>query len=147
MDRAGPALDRLLADMARAGISLCALPTTNLYLQSRGAGTPDRRGITRLAEATAAGVTTCLGTDNVQDAFYPLGRHDPMLTLATAISALHLDPPLADHLPLITTNAARAMGLAHQLLDRIPAHRLMLTEATDMASLLTAQSPRRPLLA
>jgi cytosine deaminase len=70
-----------------------------------------------------------------------------MLTLATAISALHLDPPLADHLPLITTNAARAIGLAHQLLDRIPAHRLMLTEATDMASLLTAQSPRRPLLA
>jgi hypothetical protein len=39
------------------------------------------------------------------------------------------------------------MGLAHQLLDRTPAHRLMLTEATDMASLLTAQSPRRPLLA
>jgi cytosine deaminase len=147
MDRAGPALDRLLADIARAGISLCALPSTNLYLQSRGAGTPDRRGITRLAEATAAGVTTCLGTDNVQDAFYPLGRHDPMLTLATAIPALHLDPPLADHLPLITTNAARAMGLAHQLLDRTPAHRLMLTEATDMASLLTAQSPRRPLLA
>lgn len=143
----GPRLDQLLAEMAEARISLCALPTTNLYLQSRGAGTPDRRGITRLAEAKAAGVNTCLGTDNVQDAFYPLGRHDPLLTLATAVPALHLDPPFGDHLPLITTNAARALDLGPIWIDRLPASQLMLAEATDMASLLTTQSPRRPLSA
>lgn len=147
MNRQGEDLTRLLADMARAGISLCALPTTNLYLQSRHGGTPDRRGITRLAEAAAAGVTTCLGTDNVQDAFYPLGRHDPLLTLATAIPALHLDPPFGDHLALISGNAAKAMGLGPHWVDRLPAHRLMLAEATDLASLITSQPPRRPLLA
>jgi cytosine/creatinine deaminase len=145
MDRSGPALDRLLGDMARAGISICALPTTNLYLQSRGGGTPDRRGITRLAEAAAAGVTTCLGTDNVKDAFYPLGRHDPLLTLATAVPALHLDPPFARHLPLVATHAARALGLAPAPVDRSPLNRLWLAEAQDMPGLLTGQPRRIPL--
>jgi cytosine deaminase len=144
-DRTGPALHRLLADMARAGISLCALPTTNLYLQARGAGTPDRRGITRLAEAAAAGVTTCLGTDNVQDAFYPLGRHDPLLTLVTAVPALHLDPPFARHLPMVATDAARALGLTPAPVDRSPLGRLWLADAQDLPDLLTRQAPRTPL--
>lgn len=147
MNQNGPDLDRLLDDMARAGISLCALPTTNLYLQSRGFGTPDRRGITRLAEAAERGITTCLGTDNVQDAFYPLGRHDPLLTLATAVPALHLDPPLAQHLTLITTNAARALGAPEPWIDHLPASALSIAQASDMASLLTLQPPRIPLTA
>lgn len=146
-NRQGAALDRLLADMARAGISLCAMPTTNLYLQSREGGTPDRRGITRLTEAAAAGVTTCLGTDNVQDAFYPLGRHDPLLTLATAVPALHLDPPFARHLPMVATDAARALGLAPAPVDRSPLHRLWLAAAQDLPDLLSIQPIRTPLSA
>lgn len=142
MNLTGTRLDRLLADLARAGIGLCALPTTNLYLQSRGSGTPDRRGITRLAEAAAAGITTCLGTDNVQDAFYPLGRHDPLLTLATAVPALHLDPPFGAHLPLVTTRAARALGLPEGFVDRQPASRLYLADATSLAALVSQQSNR-----
>lgn len=134
----GAPLDHLLADMARAGVSLCALPTTNLYLQSRGAGTPDRRGLTRLIEASEAGVTTCLGTDNVQDAFYPAGRHDPLLTLSLAVPSLHLDPPLGRHLPLVTAHAALAMGHAPDWIDRCGIARLHLAEATNLAELATA---------
>lgn len=145
MNLTGDRLARLLADLAQSQISLCALPTTNLYLQSRGAGTPDRRGITRLAEAAAAGLNTCLGTDNVQDAFYPLGRHDPILTLATAVPALHLDPPFDRHLPLVTTQAARALGVSERCIDRQPASRLFLAEATTMAELVSQQSVRVPL--
>ena len=145
MNQTGPHLDRLLDDLASAGISLCALPTTNLYLQSRGQGTPDRRGITRLTEAGARGVNTCLGTDNVQDAFYPLGRHDPLLTLATAVPALHLDPPLSAHLPLVSTHAARAMGLPPGFADRATLTSLFLADATDMPSLLSHPARRQPL--
>jgi cytosine deaminase len=145
MNLSGVALDRLLARIARAGVALCALPTTNLYLQSRGAGTPNRRGITRLSEAAAAGITTCLGTDNVQDAFYPLGRHDPLLTLATAVPALHVDPPFGRHLPLVTTNPGRAMGLPAGFIERQPARRLYLAEATSLAVLIGGQSTRTAL--
>jgi len=142
---AGDRLARLTEDLARARISLCALPTTNLYLQSRGAGTPDRRGITRLAEAAARGVTPCLGTDNVQDAFYPLGRHDPLLTLATAVPALHLDPPFGAHLPLITHFAARATGVEAGFVDRARPSHLFLAEAVSLPELVSAQPARRPL--
>lgn len=145
MAHSGVPLARRLDRMARAGISLCALPTTNLYLQSRGAGTPDRRGITRLAEAAAAGVNTCLGTDNVQDAFYPLGRHDPLLTLAAAVPALHLDPPFGQHLPLIATQAARAMGRPEGWVDRLPARQLFVAQATSLAALVSTQPARLPL--
>jgi cytosine deaminase len=146
-NRSGPVLERLLADMVRAGISLCALPTTNLHLQSRGGGTPDRRGITRLSEAAGAGVTTCLGTDNVQDAFYPLGRHDPLLTLASAVPAMHFDPPLGRHLPLVATQAAQALGVARSPVDRSPPGRLWLAEARDLPDLLARQAARIPLSA
>lgn len=141
----GDPLRAMLEAMARTAVALCALPTTNLYLQARGAGTPDRRGITRLTEATAAGVVTCLGTDNVQDAFYPLGRHDPFLTLGLAVPALHLDPPLEDHLARITTDAARAIGVRPGMIDTLPPAALMVCEAQGIAEALCAPAPRRPL--
>lgn len=145
MDIDGDALARLLDAMAQAGIALCALPTTNLFLQSRGIGTPDRRGITRLIEAAKAGVRTCLGTDNVQDTFFPLGRHDPLATLAAAVPALHLMAPLADHLPLVSTQAAAAMGAPPVHIDQMPASLLGLAEARTMPELLSCL-PHRPSL-
>jgi diadenosine tetraphosphatase ApaH/serine/threonine PP2A family protein phosphatase len=68
---------RIADKLADRGIAVAALPATNLYLQGRNAGTPDRRGITRLHELAARGVKIVIGTDNVRDAFCPVGRHDP----------------------------------------------------------------------
>ncbi len=144
---AGAELAAMLGAMAEAGVALCALPATNLFLQARGAGTPGARGVTRLTEATAAGVVTCLGADNVQDAFYPLGRHDPLLTLGLAVPALHLDPPLEAHLARVTTDAARAIGVRPGMIDTLPPERLLLCEAQDLAAALSAPAPRRPLSA
>lgn len=118
---------------------MVSLPTTNLYLQGRKQGeTPDRRGITRLHELAAAGVTVALGNDNVRDAFFPLGGHDPLAALAFAVPALHLDSPFDRWLPLIATSAARAMGADPVPIDRARLSDLMLAEATDMAGLLSA---------
>jgi cytosine deaminase len=74
-------------------------------------GTPDRRGITRLHELTARGVKTVIGTDNVRDAFCPVGRHDPVHSLALAVLAGHLDPPFGPHLRTVTSAARAALGL------------------------------------
>jgi cytosine deaminase len=90
---------------------------------------------------------TCLGADNVQDAFYPLGRHDPLLTLGLAVPALHLDPPLEAHLARVTTDAARAIGVRPGMIDTLPPERLLLCEAQDLAAALSAPAPRRPLSA
>lgn len=136
MNLEGAELARALDLVARAGLFVAALPTTNFYLQGRGNGTPDRRGITRLHELQAAGVRTLIGTDNVRDAFCPIGRHDPRASLALAVMGAHLDPPLGRHLPMITSNAASALGYDPIYVDEAALGDLRLCSATSTDDLL-----------
>jgi cytosine deaminase len=145
MNRAPGDVARIAGKLARAGIAVCALPTTNLYLQGRNGGTPDRRGITRLAELRAAGVRILVGSDNVGDAFCPVGAHDPMAALHLAVLAAHLDPPLERWLPAITSDAAAALGLpAPRLAGARPAD-VVLSDAATIADVVAGRSRLRPL--
>jgi len=99
-----------LAACAAAGLHLVSLPTTNLYLQGAWDGTPVERGVTRIREAAAQGVSVCIGTDNVADAFYPYGSYDILETFGLGVQTAHLPSPM-DWLDTITINPARAMGL------------------------------------
>ena len=128
---------RIADKLCRANIALVALPQTNLYLQGRRAGTPDRRGLTRIQELRAAGVTVALAADNVRDAFCPIGRHDPLHVLSLAVLAAHLDPPFADHLPLITSAARVAMGLAPITIDGAAATDLLVADTGSTSDLLS----------
>jgi len=102
---------RALAAAAEAGVALCVLPPTNLWLQDGAPGrTPRLRGLAPLHEARAAGVAVMFGADNVSDPFYPMGAYDPIETFRLAVLAAHLDP--ADWLDAITTAPARALGLS-----------------------------------
>jgi cytosine deaminase len=141
---AGPQFERVLDRVVRSGISLVSLPITNLYLQDRQAGTPQRRGITRIRELVAAGVPLAIGSDNVGDAFCPLGAHDPMAALAIGALAAHLDPPYGQWLPLVTTTARRTLGLAALFVDQAPLADLLVSEARHTAELV-AGAVRQPL--
>ncbi len=99
-----------LAACARAGIHLVALPSTNLYLQGAWDGTPVERGVTRLREARALGVSTGIATDNVADGFFPYGSYDLLDTFALGVQVAHL-APVGAWLDAITTLPARALGL------------------------------------
>jgi cytosine deaminase len=81
----------LIDKIAAAGITVIALPETNLLLQDRIEGTPRRRGITLVRELLAAGVKVRLGSDNVRDWFYPFGDGDMLDTARLAVMAAHLD--------------------------------------------------------
>ena len=144
IDRSPDHAARITDKLARAGIFVCALPTTNLYLQGRTEGTPDRRGLTRLRELHAAGVRVLVGSDNVGDAFCPLGQHDPMAALHLAILAAHLDPPLDRWLPLITTNARAALGQPAGFLDGAPTRDLLQSDAASLADLIAGRQPLHP---
>jgi cytosine deaminase len=134
--RNGAELERIIAKVAAAGISIISLPITNLYLQGREAGSPSQRGITRLRELAAAGVNLAIGSDNVRDAFCPLGAHDPMAALATAAIGAHLDPPYARWLPTVTTAARRALGLAPIFVDQANSAELLISTARHSADLI-----------
>ena len=81
----------LIDAIARAGITVIALPETNLFLQDRGDATPRRRGITLARELIAAGATVRLGTDNVRDWFFPYGDADMLDTGLFAAVAAGMD--------------------------------------------------------
>jgi cytosine deaminase len=141
----GIRLERALASIAAAQLSIVSLPTTNLYLQDRQAGSPQRRGLTRLRELATMGVPLAIGSDNVADAFCPLGAHDPLAALAIAALAAHLDPPYGQWLPTITTTARRAIGLPPRFIDQTTIADLLVSEARHTAYLV-AGSPHQPLL-
>lgn len=85
----------IVSAIAEARITVICLPTTNLYLQDRGRGTPQRRGLTCVQELAAAGVEVRFASDNVQDMFYPYGSAD-MLEIAqlAAMAGQFEDPAL-----------------------------------------------------
>jgi cytosine deaminase len=85
----------LIERVARAEITVIALPETNLFLQDRGAGTPIRRGVTLVRELLAAGVPVRFGTDNVRDWFFPFGDGDMLATALFTVAAAHLDDDAA----------------------------------------------------
>ena len=86
-----PAAGKLIDGIAKAGISVIALPETNLFLQDRGDITPRRRGITLARELIAAGVKVRFGTDNVRDWFFPFGDGDMLDTALFATVAAGVD--------------------------------------------------------
>ncbi|MEX0368818.1 MAG: amidohydrolase family protein, partial [Ruegeria sp.] len=144
MDRTDGDFARIADKLAQAGIVVCALPITNLYLQGRTDGTPERRGITRLRELRAGGVTVVVGSDNVADAFCPLGAHDPLGALAQACLTAHLDPPLGDWLPAVTTDACRAIGVEPVSVDGALLNTLLTCDVTHTADLISGRTPLRP---
>ena len=97
------------AEIAAAGISVVALPQTNLFLQGRDHPTSPPRGLTALRPLLNAGVTVGAGADNVRDPFNSMGRSDAFETAALLVMAGHLLP--AEAYTLVTTGARAAMGL------------------------------------
>ena len=116
------------------------MPTTNLYLQGRVDGTPDRRGITRLRELHAGGVPIVVASDNVADAFCPTGAHDPMAALNLAVLAAHLDPPLDRWLASITTDAARALGARPVHVDTSSLDALSVYDVATLADVIAGRA-------
>ncbi len=83
--------NRIIDKLAQARIEVVALPTTNLYLQDRGQGTPERRGLTCVQELIEAGIAVRFASDNVCDAFYPYGDADLLDTAYLGMLAAQLD--------------------------------------------------------
>ncbi|CAH1689506.1 Cytosine deaminase [Hyphomicrobiales bacterium] len=134
---AGEARQRRIDRIARAGVSVVSLPSSNLYLQDRGNGMPRLRGLTAVKELMDASANVAFGTDNVQDAFCPVGTHNPKAALAAGILGAQLEPPLGAWLPMITTNAASALGHRLPHIDHSTAQSLIVWDTSDVSSLIS----------
>ena len=78
---------KLIPLMAEARLGVVANPLTNILVSGRHDTYPKRRGMTRVPELLAAGITVAMGHDDIMDPWSPLGSGD---MLEVAHMGLHL---------------------------------------------------------
>lgn len=112
-------LTPLIALIAEAGISVMALPATDLHLGARKDTFNVRRAVTPIRKLRDGGVNMCIATNNIRNAFTPYGNGDILQTAMLAIPVAHLGgaDDLPTVLPMITTNPAKALGLTNYGLE------------------------------
>ena len=106
-------VSKLIPLIAEAGVSAVANPLINITLQGRHDSYPKRRGMTRVPELLAAGVTVAFGHDCVMDPWYSLGSGD---MLEVAHMGLHVaqmtsQQGMHDCYSAVTTHAGKVMHL------------------------------------
>ncbi|HJW11128.1 MAG TPA: amidohydrolase family protein, partial [Albitalea sp.] len=107
-------VSKLIPLMAEAQLNVVANPLINITLQGRHDSYPKRRGMTRVPELMAAGITVGFGHDCVMDPWYSLGSAD---MLEVAQMGLHVAQMTAQAqmracFDAVTRNSARILGLA-----------------------------------
>ncbi len=106
-------VSKLIPLMAEAGVSAVANPLINITLQGRHDTYPKRRGMTRVPELMAGGVTVAFGHDCVMDPWYSLGSAD---MLEVAHMGLHVAQMTSQAgmracFEAVTSQAAKVMHL------------------------------------
>ncbi|MFD0667506.1 amidohydrolase family protein [Ramlibacter sp. MAHUQ-53] len=106
-------VSKLIPLMAEARLGVVANPLINITLQGRHDTYPKRRGMTRVPELMAAGLTVAFGHDCVMDPWYALGSAD---LLEAAHMGLHVaqmtsQAGMRQCFEAVTTHPARLLHL------------------------------------
>jgi cytosine/creatinine deaminase len=135
---------RVINTLREAGIHVISLPATELHVKARGDLRRTWRGVTRLAELRAAGINVAVSTNNIVNPFTPYGHPDLLRQALVTAMAAHLGnlDQMAWLLELITTNAARAIGLANYGLAEGCRADIVVLDARDPAQAITEQAEK-----
>jgi cytosine/creatinine deaminase len=130
-------VSKLLPLIAEAQVAAIPNPLINITLQGRADTYPKRRGMTRVPELLAAGVTVAFGQDCVMDPWYPLGSGD---MLDVAHMGLHVAlmtgaAQMRRAFDLVTETPAQIMGLDFGLRPGARASLVVLDCATPIDAL------------
>ena len=86
-------LEILSEEMAENNIKVIALPLTNFWLLNNNANiTPIMRPVAPIKQLQNSFVDVSIGSDNVQDPWYPFGNFDPFYLMSLAIPMLQINP-------------------------------------------------------
>jgi len=134
-------IDRIAAKVSDAGITVTALPQTNLFLQERGVSTHQARAITPIHRLQQAGVVVAAGADNLQDPFNLVGRADPLEIASLLMISAHVTAEMA--IQMISTDAHQAVhGIKSALAIGQPANFVALP-ATNLRESIAMGAPDR----
>ncbi|MGP1387483.1 MAG: amidohydrolase family protein [Thainema sp.] len=135
-------LDAIAAGLRAAGISILALPASDLYMMSRADTHNVRRGVAPIHYLIQQGVNAGIATNNVQNLFTPFGDGD-VLKIATLIAQVLQLGTTTGHelcLEMATTRAAQAIGVHNYGIAAGCAADLVILDATS-ASEAVATAP------
>ncbi|GLO69283.1 cytosine deaminase [Phaeobacter inhibens] len=106
-------VSKLLPLIAEAGIAAIPNPLINIVLQGRHDSFPKRRGLTRVKELLAHGVTVGWGQDCVLDPWYSLGTGDMLDVAFMGMHVAQMTHPveMAQCFTMVTESNAAIMGL------------------------------------
>jgi cytosine deaminase len=127
---AAPYLEHVIARMQQADLALVTDPHTGPLHA-------------RVKELLAAGVNVCFGQDDISDAYYPFGRNS---MLEVAFLAAHLlwmttRPEMETLYDMITSRAARAIGVRDHALEVGAPANFVVLEAPDVLEALRDHAP------
>jgi cytosine/creatinine deaminase len=134
--------EKVIEQVAEAGISIVSLPAVNLMLQ--GHSEPMTRGLVPIKKLLEQNVTVAVGSDNVRDPFQPMGNYDLLWQANLAVHAAHLTSPSQRKvaLELVTTQPAKILGLQDYGLDIGCKADMVVLDAYDLDTSLAMMAPR-----
>ncbi|MEX3942182.1 amidohydrolase family protein [Paraburkholderia sp. BR10937] len=106
-------VSKLIPLMRESGVAAIANPLINITLQGRADTYPKRRGMTRVPELMAAGVTVAFGHDCVMDPWYSFGSGDMLEVAHMGLHVAQMTGTDASRacFDAVTVNAATILGL------------------------------------
>src|SRR5699024_9509690 len=106
-------VNRLMRLLTLSGINFVSNPLVNTHLQARTDTYPKRRGVTRVAELTEAGLNVSFGQDDIVEPWNPLGTGNLRDVVFNGLHVTQMmgHQQILDSYRFITHNAARTLNL------------------------------------
>lgn len=139
-----PRYEAIAATLARAGVAVTILPSTDLYLMGRTSTHAAPRGVVPATELRAAGVTCSISTNNVLNPFTPYGDGSliRMANLYANVCHVARDADLAGCLHMLTTDSARLLRRqGYGIAEGNPADLVLLDAASPAEAIATLAPP------
>ena len=137
-------VSKLLPLIAEAGVGVVANPLINITLQGRHDTYPKRRGMTRVPELLASGVTVAFGHDCVLDPWYPLGNADMLQVASMGLHVAQMtgQDAMRQCFEAVTTAPAALLGLQDHGIAPGKHADLVLLQAQDVIEAIRLQATR-----
>lgn len=135
---------KLIPLIAESGMTAISNPLINITLQGRHDSFPKRRGLTRVKELQAAGVTVGWGQDCARDPWYSLGTADMLDVAFMGLHVAQMTHPeeMARCFLMATRENARIMGLEGYGLEKGCTGSLVVLDAGDPVEALRLRPDR-----
>ena len=137
-------VSKLLPLIAEAGLAAIPNPLINITIQGRHDSFPKRRGLTRVKEMRAEGITVGWGQDCVRDPWYPLGTADMLDVAFMGLHVAQMTHPdeMRACFDMVTVENARILNLEGYGLEEGCVASLVVLDAGDPVEALRLRPDR-----